>query len=252
MSNKINSFCNDTALAISNSKSQNVSNKYFNVLKAVAGTSLGCIYIIDLESQKIEFISQNPILFSGFKTADIEKIGFNFFHKYVKADDLEILKKVNSKGLKFFECLIPEEKKRHTITYDFHIKNSNNVDVLINHKITPIELFDNGGISKVVCVASYSLNRTAGNIRVMSNTSETYWRYNLFTGKWSEEYKIKLKIREIEIIRLYLQGFKIDEIAEKLFVAPSTIKFHRSKLFEKIGVNNIVEAISYVVTNNLI
>ncbi|WP_410685631.1 response regulator transcription factor [Chryseobacterium sp. MEBOG07] len=44
----------------------------------------------------------------------------------------------------------------------------------------------------------------------------------------------------------------MEEIAEQLFVSPSTVKFHRSKLFERIGVKNIREAISYVITNNLI
>ena len=252
MSDKINSLYTRKRsgnVPISEDKS---ANKYFNVLKAVSKTSLGCVYVADLKTRKLEFISENPLLFSGLSSAEVEKMGYNFFRKYTKKEDLEILKKVNSNGLKFFECLSPEEKKVHTITYDFHVKYANSVDVLVNHKITPIEICDHGEISKVVCVVSYSLSRTAGNIRIISNTSDSYWKYNIFTGKWTEECKITLKIREIEIIRLYLQGLTIEEIAEQLFVSPSTIKFHRSKLFERIGVKNIIEAISYVISNNLI
>lgn len=252
MSDKIKSLNARKSSGLSVSEKKNTPDKYFNVLKAVSGNSLGSVYIADLKTKKLEFISENPLLFSGLKSAEVEKLGYNFFHKYTKQEDLEILRKVNTYGLKFFECLSPEEKKIHTITYDFHLKYTNSVDVLVNHRITPIELDDHGEISKIVCVVSYSLNRNAGNIRIISNTSETYWKYNLFTGKWTEECKITLKIREIEIIRLYLQGLKIEEIAEQLFVSPSTIKFHRSKLFERIGVKNIIEAISYVITNNLI
>lgn len=252
MSDKINnSLYPRRASGVSTFEEKN-KNKYFNVLKAISGTSLGCVYIADLKTRKLEFISENPLLFSGLRAAEIEKMGYSFFRKHTKKEDLEILKKVSIYGLKFFECLSPEEKKIHTITYDFHLKYTNSVDVLVNHRITPVELDDDGEISKIVCVVSYSLNRTAGNIRIISNTSEIYWKYNLFTGKWTEECKVTLKIREIEIIRLYLQGLKIEEIAEQLFVSPSTIKFHRSKLFERIGVKNIIEAISYVITNNLI
>ncbi len=251
MIDKINSLYprNTSGVSISKEKS---TNKYFSVLKAVSETSFGCVYIADLKTKKLEFISENPFLFSGLSSAEVEKMGYNFFRKYTKEEDLDILKKVNSYGFKFFECLSPEEKKVHTITYDFHVKHTNSVDVLVNHKVTPVEICDKGDISKVVCVVSYSLSRTAGNIRIISNASETYWKYNLFTGKWTEECKVTLKIREIEIIRLYLQGLKIEEIAEQLFVSPSTVKFHRSKLFERIGVKNIIEAISYVITNNLI
>ncbi|WP_426478920.1 response regulator transcription factor [Chryseobacterium sp. CBSDS_008] len=88
----------------------------------------------------------------------------------------------------------------------------------------------------MVCVGAYPLNLDAGNIRIISNTSASFWKYNLFTGKWTEEGKVALKIRKIEIMRLYLQGLKIEEIAEQLFVSPSMVKFHRSKLVERIGV----------------
>nr|WP_315033091.1 LuxR C-terminal-related transcriptional regulator [uncultured Chryseobacterium sp.] len=252
MNNKINSFCDDYESVLLVAEKEIESNKYFNVLKAISGSGFGCVYIVDMESEKIEFISQNPFLFSGLNAAEVEKMGYTFFRKYTRTEDLEILKKVKTSGFKFFECLSPKEKKEHTITYDFHLKCASSVDMLINHKITPIELCDNGDISKVVCVVSYSLNRTAGNIRVLSNTSDAFWQYNISTGKWSEEHKVTLKAREIEIIRLYLQGLKIEEIAEQLFVSPSTVKFHRSKMFERIGVNNIIEAISYIITNNLI
>ncbi|MGH1517577.1 response regulator transcription factor [Chryseobacterium sp. JK1] len=252
MRDRINSLGCDNALVLPPAEETNTSDKYLNVLKAVAGNSVGCIYIANLKTGKLEFISDSPLLFSGLSAKEVEKLGYNFFRKYTRKEDLEILKKVNVYGFKFFECLTPKEKKAHTITYDFHVKYTNSVDVLVNHKVTPIEIDEHGDISKAVCVVSNSLNRNAGNIRVISNTSDAYWKYNHCTGKWSEETKINLKLREIEIIRLYLQGLKIEEIAEQLCVAPSTIKFHRSKLFERLGVKNIIEAISYVITNNLL
>ncbi|MDQ1856047.1 response regulator transcription factor [Chryseobacterium sp. WLY505] len=253
MSDKIKSLdARKNASGLSVSEKRETQDHYYNVLKAVSGNSQGSIYIADLKTKKLEFISENPLLLSGLNSTEVEKLGYNFFRKYARLEDLEILRKVNIYGLKFFECLSLEEKKAHTITYDFHLKHINSVDVLVNHRITPIEIDNHGEISKVVCVVSYSLNRNAGNIRIISNTSEIYWKFNLLTEKWTEESKVTLKIREIEIIRLYLQGLKIEEIAEQLFVSPSTIKFHRSKLFERIGVKNIIEAISYVITNNLI
>lgn len=49
------------------------SEKYLNVLKAVSETSLGCVYIADLKTRKLEFISENPLLFSGLSAAEVEK-----------------------------------------------------------------------------------------------------------------------------------------------------------------------------------
>ncbi|SHL07118.1 response regulator transcription factor [Chryseobacterium polytrichastri] len=234
------------------SEQKETSKKYLEALKGLARISFGCVFILDFVNEKIEFLSENPSLFSGLRSSEVEKLGYDFYRKFTKADDLKVLMKVANVGFKFFECLSLEEKKTYSITYDFHVTNASNSDVLINHKMIPIEISENGDISKMVCLVSYSQNQTAGNICIQSNTSETYWTYNLLTGKWKEEHKITLKIREIEIIRFYLQGLKIEEIAQRLYLSPDTVKFHRRKLFEKIGVNNITEAISYVVLNKLI
>ena len=71
-------------------------------------------------------------------------------------------------------------------------------------------------------------------------------------NKWVEEAKAKLSDREIEILRLYARGLTITEIAEQIFVSADTVKFHRRKLFEKIGVQNITEALAYATNNKLL
>lgn len=64
------------------------ANEYFNVFKAVLGTSVGSVYIEDFNTRKLKFISENPLLFSGFRAAEVEKMGYSFFRKYTKKEDL--------------------------------------------------------------------------------------------------------------------------------------------------------------------
>lgn len=251
MENSTTSIQNDNFFSIPKSV-LSISKNYLEELKALARMSYGCVYIMDLINEKIEILAGNSAFFSGLTCDDIEKLGYNYYRRYTTKDGLTILKKVNSSGFKFFECLSSDEKKTYTISFDFQMIDINKKNVLINHKMSPVEISEKGDIAKVICVVSYSINRNAGNICVRSNDYQICWRFNHITDKWYEEPKIILKTREIEIIRLYLQGLKIDEIAEQLFVSPNTIKFHRSKLFEKIGVNNITEALSYIRANNLL
>ncbi|OBW39609.1 transcriptional regulator FimZ [Chryseobacterium sp. MOF25P] len=246
-----NSLHYDNFFPVSKSEVSTAKN-FLEELKALARMTYGCVYIMDFITEKIEILSGNSAFFSGLACDDIEKLGYNYYRRYTTKDGLEILKKVNSSGFKFFECLSNDEKKAYTISYDFQMLDINKNNVLINHKMSPVEICENGDIAKVICVVSYSINRNSGNICVQSNDYQICWRFNHIIDKWYEEPKIILKTREIEIIRLYLQGLKIDEIAERLFISPNTIKFHRSKLFEKIGVNNITEALSYIRANNLL
>lgn len=45
--------------------------------------------------------------------------------------------------------------------------------------------------------------------------------------------------REVDIIQLILNQYESNEIAEKLFLSPLTVKTHRKNIFRKLGVRNL-------------
>lgn len=52
-----------------------------------------------------------------------------------------------------------------------------------------------------------------------------------------------LSERELQVLRMMLQGLSNPEIARQLYVEPSTIKSHVSTILAKLGVSNRVEAV---------
>lgn len=56
--------------------------------------------------------------------------------------------------------------------------------------------------------------------------------------------------REYDTLKLSLQGLTNKEIADKLFVSDSTVKFHLRNIYNKLGVNNRKEALEYVVKSS--
>jgi len=53
----------------------------------------------------------------------------------------------------------------------------------------------------------------------------------------------ELTKRERQVLRLIAEGRRNLEIADELFLAPSTVKTHVNHIFSKLGVQNRVEAI---------
>jgi DNA-binding NarL/FixJ family response regulator len=50
--------------------------------------------------------------------------------------------------------------------------------------------------------------------------------------------------RELEILRLIAKGYKYKEVADQLFISLHTVKKHISNIFEKLQVNNRIEALN--------
>ena len=59
--------------------------------------------------------------------------------------------------------------------------------------------------------------------------------------------KVELSQRELEVLKLIVAENSGTEIAEKLFISPSTVETHRKHLFQKIGVNSTVGLVKFAI-----
>ncbi len=69
-----------------------------------------------------------------------------------------------------------------------------------------------------------------------------------------DDYFVKtysLTPREVEIIKMIKRGISNPQIAEELFIAEETVKFHRKNIYYKLGVKNVVELVDFANKNGL-
>ncbi|MBL4605354.1 MAG: helix-turn-helix transcriptional regulator [Flavobacteriaceae bacterium] len=236
---------------ISNSEQKQTTN-YIETIEAFARTTYKSIYVIDYQKKGFEYVSDNPLFLCGHTAEEVKKMGYAFYFKYVIEPDLNLLLKVNTIGFEFYEKIVLEERKNYTISYDYHLKNQEGKKILINQKLTPLFLTDDGKIWKAICIISLSAENKSGNIKIYKKGDNKLFNYDLEGNFWKETEVIELTSREKEILQYSTRGFTINEVAEAIFVSPDTVKFHRKKLFEKLDVANISEAIAYATSNKLI
>lgn len=225
---------------------------YLESIDAFARTTYKSLYVIDYKKKGFDYVSDNPLFLCGNTAEEVKEMGYAFYFKHVIESDLNLLLKINTIGFEFYERVPVEERKNYTISYDFHLINKSGEKTLIKHKMTPLFLTSEGKLWKAIALVSLSSQKTSGNIKVTNRKDNKVFHYNLDGNFWREGEIIKLTGREKEILRYSTRGYTINEIAEAIFVSPDTVKFHRKKLFEKLGVANISEAITYAYNNKLI
>lgn len=57
--------------------------------------------------------------------------------------------------------------------------------------------------------------------------------------------------RELEVLRLIVDGFTNREIAEKLFISIKTVQAHRGNMMEKLGLHDRVELVKFAIRHGL-
>ena len=225
---------------------------YLEVVASFARLTYESIYVIDYEKMAFEYVSENPLFLCGYSAEEVIAMGYEFYFKNVPAKDLELLHLINEAGFDFFEKLPGSTKKSYSITYDFHLMNKDGKQTLINHRLTPLFLSSEEKMWKAMCIVSISHHKNAGNVCIYKQGSDETWELNAANGVWRKSEKAKLSKREVEILLLHAQGLTISQIAEKIFVSSDTVKYYRRRIFERLGVSNIVEALSYAVNNRII
>ncbi|OSY86825.1 LuxR family transcriptional regulator [Tenacibaculum holothuriorum] len=224
---------------------------YLNSIKAFARLNNNCVFVSDYMKKGFEYVSEHPLFLCGNTAKEVKEMGYNFYLKHVTKEDIQLLFKIQKIAFDFYETIPRKERIDYSISYDFHLINKEGKKILVNRKLTPLFLTNSGKIWKAIAIVSLSNSNHSGNIKIYKKGNQRYLQYNEEGDFWESPEVIKLTEREREIIHLSMRGFKVEEIANEISLSPNTIKFHRKRLFEKLEVSSISDAISFVKNNNL-
>jgi DNA-binding NarL/FixJ family response regulator len=78
--------------------------------------------------------------------------------------------------------------------------------------------------------------------KILPGTGETQSRYEINANQLPEWFYL-LTRKERQILRLVIEGFTNQEIAERVFFATQTVKNYLSTIYEKLDVHTRLEAI---------
>jgi DNA-binding CsgD family transcriptional regulator len=223
---------------------------FFDLLNATNRVTYKSIYVIDFHKKNFLYVSDNPLFLCGLLPQAVKEMGYSFYLSQVIEEDLDMLLEINRAGFEFFNLTQLADRKKISISYDFRIKCGK--EKMINHKLTPIRLTENGNIWLAYCLVSLSSKKTSGNIEVHIEGKKDRWNYSLETHQWEKAGEINLTEREKKIILLSARGFTMNEIAAHLNIGIDTIKNAKRKLFKKLDVKNIAEAITAASNDKLI
>lgn len=210
-----------------------------------------CVYIIDYYKRGFLYVSDNPLFLCGETPKCVLNAGYLFYLTHVPTEDLELLLQINQAGFEFYNKIPIEDRLKYSISYDFHLIHANKRPVLVNHHLTPLLLDDQSNIWLALCVVTLSSSNSSGSIQISKKGSSETFEYDLSARTWKVRKRLRLTIKEKEILELSMKGLTMKEIAENLGIKIITVKFHRKNILQKFNVKNMSEAVSYSANYNV-
>lgn len=226
-------------------------SEYIRSAEAFSRSTYQSVYIIDYFRQNFLYVSPNPMLLCGLSPEQMRDLGYRFYIQYVPEEEQLFLLALNKAGFDFYNNIPVDERKDWYISYDFNILNSGR-KILVNHKLTPLALTSDGRIWLALCVVSAATHTDAGHIEMHRVGSSDFFEYNLTTRRWDKRQMPVLTDGEKSVLTLSIQGYTMTEIADRICLSPVTIKKYRQRIFDKLDVRNISEAIVAATNNKLL
>lgn len=251
MRNTDDFFIPDNEVTLSEEADYSRIDEYIRAVEAFSRSTYQSVYIIDYLKQDFMYVSPNPMFLCGLSPEQMMQLGYRFYIEYVPEEEHRLLTELNEAGFAFYHTIPSEERGNWYISYDFHIINSGR-KILVNHKLTPLKLTSDGRMWLALCVVSASTHTSAGHVEMHREGTPEYFEYNQITRRWDKRRMPALTDGEKDVLTLSIQGFTMSEIADRICLSPDTIKKYRKRIFEKLNVRNISEAIVAATNSRLL
>nr|WP_315153372.1 LuxR C-terminal-related transcriptional regulator [uncultured Flavobacterium sp.] len=238
-----------TNRTIQNTKPHQIS--FDDLTNSIISTGPFSFYIIDFFDMSLSHISPSLYEMHGFNP---ETITFNDVLGAIHPEDVEFVIKAEAFLTKFFLENVGREKLlTYKISYCHRARLENGEYVLFNHQALMLTMDDSGGYGKSLNIHTridHLSNFNSYKISLIGLNGEPSFM-NLSLDEENQDLR-EFSKREIDIIKLLGNGFNNNEIAEKLFISPLTVKKHRTNILTKSDSKNTVQLIKNCILQGLI
>ncbi|MBL0182705.1 MAG: response regulator transcription factor [Chitinophagaceae bacterium] len=207
--------------------------------------------------KKFLLVDDHVVVRSGIKTLLSEMYSPAEIHEAMDGETAMVKMKENSYDLVMLDIQMPKTDTLGLMEY-VHIKYPTAKVLMFSMSAENIyaKRFMKAGaygfISKEAPLEEITraISTILNNKKYISDTLAEKLAEDSFSGKTGNPFN-DLSPREFEIVSLLLEGKTVTDISHTLNIQTSTVGTHKARLFDKLGVTNILELKELATTYNL-
>lgn len=216
----------------------------FESLDATERITNASMFVIDFVKNKFIYRTKELLFTDEATQEDIKRECPNPYWALIHEEDRQLLLETRSAYFEFVKKLDPIQKLNHTYVIDYTI-SLHKRDYVITQKFTPLKLQPNNDLwLGLFCITS-STHHNSKHIAIFGDNFR--YTYNFKQKKFLpfDENMILNKMEKAILLRA-AKGFTTEQIAHDLCRSANTIKTHKARIFNKLHVSSISEAMTFV------
>lgn len=214
---------------------------HIDAASRVTGQSM---FIIDFDAHELIYKSKHLLYVDEATSGDIKRECANPYWSLVSETTLEKLISIRDNYLRAGEDLNMDDYQNHINVIDYPIILRGH-ELFITQKFTPLKMRGDN-ITKVGLFTICHSNKVDMESYIIAPSGVRYI-YDFGKNRYIEYNLNKtLTIVEKAILHRARMGMTTEQIAENLFISVNTVKTHKLKIFKKLQVNTITEALAVV------
>lgn len=218
-----------------------------SMIKAIdASSRLSCLstFAIDFDRHELIYRSEQLAYIDESTVKDRQRDCVNPYWSLISEDTLEKLLIIRSNYLLPDKELTAEEFINHVCTIDYPIILRNH-ELYITQKFTPLTM-RNDGITKIGMFTINYSNKKEIESSIIAPSGKRF-RFNFEEQQFVEfDLGVTLSLVEKAILHRARMGMTNEEIAQSLYISINTVKTHRMRIFKKLHVDTITEALAVI------
>lgn len=225
------------------------------LLENVLSTGPCFVYMLDYKTMTYLYISSSIKNITGYDPKEVQEAGPKYFFDKIHPEDMDELMNVTFKKIvAYYQSTPIEDRKKIRCSYDYRVKRADGKYMRFLQQTVIVDMDDAGkplaDIGIISDITEYKKNNT-----ISLHLSIYQQDAGFLTTSVASEKSVKkdrISERELEILKLLMQGYSSKKIADQLSISINTVRNHRQNLLEKTKTKNIAELITFALSNSII
>ncbi len=226
------------------------------VLQAFDNMCYDLIFVADLWSHKVVYRSEYHSLYEEIDSLGNglingkESENVSDFVKYLSGEDCEQFNRMIEAMLALYRRLPSDLQGRLCIMSDLKSVYKGNGAML--YKLSPLVKDETNGLPKfILCRVEFPIGANSVVYAQVVGTGDRYV-YDMSDKSWRKSNEEKLTEAEKSIIVQASRGLTVAEIAANLYKSTDAVKSAKKRMFQKLGVKNMAQAMMHATNHKLL